>query len=470
MFSSPLTREGVDYAWNQLLTRAGIDPASMPVTMSYASSKSLSGAPTIIVEPCNPSAWDSILRRKPNSISWLPVSQVIPPGAALPFGDPIPVPFWGSNSQDGDKPFAELQSSKSILFHADIVAATMFMLSRWEETVVPIRDEHGRFPATASTAYKQGFLDRPIVDEYALILREWLKVLLPTWQPRPRAYSLKLSHDVDNIRRFRNAYTAVRTLGGDLLKRRSIRQAWRTILGTTCPEQDPYFAGLLLLAQISRENALGNDAFYFMATTPGPMESDYDLASRRVRRCIETLQKQGFEIGFHAGYYTFNDPARLAMEKARFAAIVGQTHFGGRQHFLRFEAPNTWRHWEQAGMMYDSTICYADHEGFRCGTCHPFRPFDMEKNRELDLWEQPLIIMENTLGDYRGLAPEGAETRILDLAQRCQYVEGTFTLLWHNSSLQGRWQSWAEMYHRVVGTLAGCDKHHASQSTDYEPG
>ena len=48
----------------------------------------------------------------------------------------------------------------------DILAASFFMLTRWEEYVNRTRDNHNRFQATASLAYKQGFLDRPIVNEY----------------------------------------------------------------------------------------------------------------------------------------------------------------------------------------------------------------------------------------------------------------------------------------------------------------
>ena len=40
------------------------------------------------------------------------------------------------------------------------------MLSRYEELITKDRDQHNRFPATASVAFKAGFLDRPIVSEY----------------------------------------------------------------------------------------------------------------------------------------------------------------------------------------------------------------------------------------------------------------------------------------------------------------
>jgi hypothetical protein len=462
----PLRRDGVAYAWRQLSQRAGITQGhpsgtgfeGLDVSVYYSRPDQVQPErPGIIVVPCDDAAWGALLERAPHSLDWLPAPEVVPRDAQLSFDMDIPVLFWGSGAEDGRKPFAELRSDGTVVFYADIIAATFFMLSRWEEMDVPLRDEHERFPGTASVACKQGFLGRPVVDEYALILREWLKLLLPGWAPKTRPFSVKLSHDVDQIRRFPNWRVAVRTFGGDLLKRRNPRHAWQTgvdaVAQKVALDRTPYFRGVHSLAELSHR--YGMDAtFCFMTAEPGPRENDYDPTSPLVRHCIADLRKQGFGIGLHAGYHTFNDPLRLAEEKARLDAVLGETQYGGRQHYLRFRVPDTWRHWERVGFTYDSTMTYADHEGFRCGTCHPFRPFDVEQNRELLLREWPLIVMDTTLHRYRGLTPEQGEARILELAGRCKQVEGTFTLLWHNSSLDWEWRPWAEMYRRIAWALA----------------
>lgn len=444
----------VEYALRQLLRRAGVDQCNLPLTVLYGDYSTKGEGACLVIEPCADSDWKALLHRMPSTAPWIPACEAVPPGITLPFSDRVPVLFWGKRAEDGDKPFAELRPNRTVVFHADILAATFFMLSRWEETVVPTRDEHDRFPGTASVAYKQRFLDRPIVDEYAMILRAWLRVLLPRWEPKPRRFRVKLSHDIDWVRRLPNCYAAIRALGGDVVKRHSLRCAWKTLRGAIQPHQDPYFHGIGSLARLSQQYGLGDDAFYFMAADQGPLGPDYDVAAPLTKRCLENLRRQGFEIGLHAGYQTFNDPGRLAEEKARLEGVLGDTAYGGRQHFLRFQVPATWRHWEQVGLGYDSTMTYADHEGFRCGTCHPFRPFDVEQNRELALWEHPLMVMDGTLREYRGLTPQQGEARILELARRCRRVEGTFSLCWHNSSLDGPWWGWAQVYERVVRALA----------------
>ena len=47
-----------------------------------------------------------------------------------------------------------------------------------------------------------------------------------------------------------------------------------------------------------------------------------------------------------------------------------------RQHYLRWRAPTTWQNWEDAGLDYDSTVGYADHVGFRAGTCYEYPIFN----------------------------------------------------------------------------------------------
>jgi hypothetical protein len=467
--SSPLTEQAKLYTWRQLAQRAGIVGVAgssmngferLGISVHYGSiDYAQIEKPALIVLPCADEDWNALLVREPCTLDWIDASEILPHADTRLFGDcQVPVLFWGKDSGSGNKPFVDRYADNAIVFNVDIVAGTFFMLSRWEETVVSDRDEHGRFPAAASVAYKQGFLDRPIVDEYALVLREWLKVLLPQWEPERRTFSVKLSHDIDNISRFRNPYTAMRTFGGDLLKRRNPRRAWSTardaLAQVVAPAQTDYVRGIHSLADLSRGHSLDNDAFYFMANGLGPFGCGYNPTSSVVKKCIEDLREKGFEIGFHPSYNTFQNPAQLAEEKAHMDAVLGETNYGGRQHFLRFQVPDTWRHWEQVGLTYDSTLTYADHAGFRCGTCHPFRPFDVEQNRELDLLEVPLIVMDGTLRNYRDLTPEEGEARILELAQRCKQVEGTFTLLWHNTSLDGEWRPWREMYQRAVRMLA----------------
>ncbi len=74
----------------------------------------------------------------------------------------------------------------------DILGAIFFMLSRFEEVVLPDRDKHDRFPATASLAWNGGFLYRPIVDEYVEVLWAMMKRLWPDAKAASRQHQGEL--------------------------------------------------------------------------------------------------------------------------------------------------------------------------------------------------------------------------------------------------------------------------------------
>jgi hypothetical protein len=464
MLGPSVSSNAIWYARRQLAQRAGIvsrDPTesgfeALSVPVYYGHPVEVSSAqPAVFVVPCGEDAWKELLALPDHSLDWLSQDRVLPSGAELPFGDAVPVLFWGDGYEDGNKPFAERLGDGSIIFYADIFAVALFMLSRWEETVVSTLDDHDRFPAAASVAYRQGFLDRPIVDEYALILREWLKVIRPRFEPVTRRFSVRLSHDVDDVRRFSWPYRIGRAIGIALRRRRALLQYGRDFV-SLLRSPDP-FTGIYQLADLSEQYGFSS-AFYFQAAESGAYDRGYDLASRHIRGCVNALRERGHEIGFHGGYRAFADRERLLREKARFERSLDQPARGGRQHYLRFIAPQTWRIWEEVGLEYDSTLGFADHEGFRCGSCHPFRPFDLEKNRELDLLEVPLLVMDGTLRRYRGLTPQQGKDVILKIAQRCYQVNGVFTMLWHNSSLEGEWQPWFAMYQHVLRCLAAMEE------------
>lgn len=455
------TLQSAQYAWQQLLTRAGFAQPEISSTPFEASGVKFYydfpeqiqvPGPKIIIVPCPVQSWQALLTCAEHNLQWVPLRNTVPEGYQLPFSDPIPILFWGAGYEDGHKPFAERREDGTVVFYADIIAATLFMLTRWEETMVPERDQHNRFPATASVAYKQGFLDRPVVDEYALILQAWLQTVSPAWSPQLSEFSIKLSHDIDFVRR-----ASWRTLGGDLLKRRNLSLVLQTLLGMVAPHTDPYLRGLYELANLSEQNGF-QSTFYFMAAQRGLFDPGYDPTSKLAQRCIQEMRRRGHEVGFHPGYATYNDAVRFMDEKRRMDQALGTNRYGGRQHVLRFQAPDTWRLWEQAGLAYDSTLTYADHEGFRCGTCHAYQPFDVEQDRQLDVLEIPLIVMEGTLKQYRHLTPEAGAERILALAQRCKQVNGVFTLLWHNASMHGEWASWAAMYRQILPRLAEMER------------
>jgi len=439
-----LTPNAIEYGRERLFDIAGAQGLDVPFV--YGPADTPLPAPGILILPAPPDAWQQLLHLPPNSLDWLPAEAFFPPGYPRPFDDALPVLFWGEGRQ-GQQP-VWVREDGSVVFQVDILAAALFMLTRWEETILPDRDQHDRFPATASVAYRQGFLDQPIVDRYAMILRAWLQRLQPGWTPRGRAFRWRLSHDIDHLRMFHSLTQFLRFLAADL---RRGRWAWLRddITGMITSRwrfsHNPGIFGIRELARLD-ESVNAQGYFYILVDARGRFGRQDDITHPDFLALLQELENRGHVVGLHPGYDSYLALDNLLAEKRHLEALLGHSIAHARQHYLRFQVPETWRILERAGIATDATLGYADHEGFRAGTSHPFPPFLWEEDRALTLVEHPLLIMENTLMQYRGLQPDQGLQRMRLLARRVAEVEGEYHLLWHNTSVVREWRPWFAIY------------------------
>ncbi|WP_322629719.1 polysaccharide deacetylase family protein [Halothiobacillus sp.] len=351
----------------------------------------------------------------------------------------------------GDSAPSLRKEANSLRLPIDIFGSAFFMLSRYEEMVTPDRDEQDRFPAWASLAHKEGFLDRPIVDEYIEVLWSAMSCLWPELARRQRHFRVQVSHDVDHTSRyaFCGLRKMIRRVGGDVLLRQNysalLNGPW-TWLTTrdTLKASDPYNTFDWIMDR-SEENDL-KSAFYFMTGVTNPQrEGDGDIDHPSTRDLIRRIHARGHEIGLHPSFETYLDPDQLRREADKLRSVLDEEgvpseRLGGRMHYLRWRTPDTMRAWAQAGMVYDSTLGYADQAGFRCGTCHEYPGFDIENGVACEIKIRPLIVMECSVFSPKYMSHSEAEgvVAIEKIRRLCEKFDGQFTLLWHNSEFTSK--------------------------------
>jgi len=175
------------------------------------------------------------------------------------------------------------------------------------------------------------------------------------------------------------------------------------------------------------------------------------------------LRELGFELGVHPGYDTFRHRPRLASEVEYLQRALRLHSPGGRQHYLRW-SPDTWLDWEACGLSYDSSLGFADRFGFRAGTAFPYRPWSWRDNRELNLIEVPLILMDCTPVKYMNLSRAEGLARIQTLIRRIERTGGVFTLLWHNTPLlDPDYDGW---YERILDLVADVPPFHVPANAE----
>jgi Family of unknown function (DUF7033) len=333
---------------------------------------------------------------------------------------------------------------QSLHLDLDVFGATFFSLTRYEEAVRGDRDEHGRFPPEATLAVADGFHDRPVVDEYVEVLRAAIARTWPRLELRRPQAGLRLSHDVDWPTHPRSSLPAtIKAAAGDVIRRRDpslalLRGRAQLARAAGRPDRDPYNTFEWIMER--SEQAGLRSAFYFMTARTDPrFDSGYSLDDPWIRKLLRRIHARGHELGLHPSYGTLGRPELLLKERDMLLAAcaelgIEQDDWGGRQHFLRWRNPDTWRAWADAELAYDSTLGYGRNPGFRCGTSHEYPAFDVVEQRPLPLRERPLIVMDMALTEGRG-EHAGVVEHVRMLADRCRMFGGDFTLLWHNSQL-----------------------------------
>lgn len=342
---------------------------------------------------------------------------------------------------------------KKITLHFDFLTLPFVMLSRFEETLPKPRDSHGRFLFKDSLADKYGFIDVPIVDEYALLIRSIVKKEFPDLEIVPRKSDFISTHDIDLISRFGKAYTNLHTLAADLLKYRSWAQ-FRTSMAQyrACSRdelKDPY----LLAAEMLLEKDLDakrKSLFFVKSLRTGDEDATYDIFGTQAAHLIRTIEGRGGEVGLHGSYPSIDNPSSFTKEKIYLENVTEHSITKGRQHFLRFDIKTTPKLWQNAGISDDYTLGFAEREGFRCGTCHPYPLYDLQNDVPLNVTEHPLIAMDGTFFQYQSLEPAAALQKIKQLQATCEAAEGDFILLWHNTFV---WREFAPWYNEVFCKL-----------------
>lgn len=342
-------------------------------------------------------------------------------------------------------------------FPFDPFAATFYFISRYEEYLPYVGDLYDRFRAHESLAYKNGFLQEPLVDHWCLWIRDALKALHPAYEFPERHYSYISTIDIDNAYAYRQK-GMMRTLGGYLrslmtLDFGAIGERSRVLLGL---EKDPFDT---YDHQMDLQRRYELDPIYFLLLADyGYNDKNVPYTSDQLRSLIKHLADHAY-AGIHPSFNSNRYPEKLRTEIGRLADIVKREVIRSRQHFLILDLPYTYRRLLDLGIQEEYSMGFAAEVGFRAGTATPFFFYDLEMEQVTKMKVYPFMVMEATLKYYMEQSPDQALATIKRLIASVKEVGGTFISLWHNESLSEHkhWKGWSYVYEEMVkeATLNG---------------
>ncbi len=345
---------------------------------------------------------------------------------------------------------------------SDIVAAAFFFLSLHEQWSSAARDRFDRFPASASLLGARGELVRPVIAEYASQLRAVLQSAgydadnAKRYDGRNAA--AVMTHDIDYLSKFTPGLLFREVVKNFLFNRRGVPaaarlQRLREYLAFAREDSDPYVLSVHRMLAIEEERGI-RGSWLFKAGGRDKRDVSYRLEGARARRMLGLLEEKGHDVGLHPSFHAHTDAAMLGREQERLRVAVRDDLRSVRQHYLRFVYPETWRQQAAAGFFVDSTLGFAEEEGFRNGSCHPFLPWDLDRGEALPIWELPLTVMDGTLAQYRALSPEDACGRIDALLRIVDEARGVAVLLFHNTAFDAHdFPGWGDVFTHAADSI-----------------
>ncbi len=340
-------------------------------------------------------------------------------------------------------------SSVDSFFPFDIFAASFYLVSRYEEYLPYTADKFGRFPAKESLAFKHGFLEEPVVDSWALLLKRKLLELYPQLNFNKRNFCFQPTIDIDNAYAHlykgfaRTVLSVIQTGYKSPLK---LIEKIKVLMGM---KRDPYDNYDFLNFLEKKYNI--RTLYFVLFSEYGKYDKNLPMKSKQFKTLINKIAKSN-EIGLHPSFQSNNSYKKLLLEKNELEKLIKKEIEHSRQHFLMLKVPATYDNLIQAGIKSDYSMGYASQPGFRAGTCTPFYFFNLKTNKSTNLQLIPFALMDVCFRDYLKSSPAIALKKIKKIITSIKKVDGLFVSLWHNESLGSNNQhfTWRHVYERML--------------------
>jgi len=335
-------------------------------------------------------------------------------------------------------------------FPFDPFALSFYLITRYEEYLPFEPDEHGRFRAELSLAYRQNFLRVPLVDVLAHQLKKMLEDRYPGLKIPGQPFRFIPSFDIDiAFAHLGKGWARAGAAWAKLFLKADIKQIKERALTIAGKIADPY-DNFDLHLELAKK--YGHALLYFVLIGDfSQFDRNTSYKSFRFRDLIIKLSLSA-EIGLHPSYRSHLRPEIYEKEKRRLGDLGKFEVSKNRFHFLRLKFPESYRLLISQGISDDYSLGYSTMNGFRASTCTPFLFYDLEKEEITNLRIHPFIFMDSAIIDHLKLNPQDAVTEIRELADQVKMLGGEAIGIWHNYSLseKGQYKGWQEVMRNVI--------------------
>lgn len=367
------------------------------------------------------------------------------------FLKPVPLLF-----EEGIRPQAiecfELNFYKAFFetsgdFPFDIFAASFYLLSRYEEWLPHEKDQFGRFAHTGSLAFKEGFLQTPLINIWLHDFKKALKDKFPELIFHRNNFKFLPTYDIDI------AYSYLykgwkRNAGG--LARSVLFGRWGElkdrILVLMKKKKDPFdaYEWLDSLHLYCRTRAY---YFFLLAKDQKGYDKNISPDSDGLQDLIR-YHSGGYTVGIHPSWQSTEETSLLGEEVELLEKLTGKKIAYSRQHYIRITLPETFRRLIHVGIEKDFSMGYGDINGFRASFAGSFFWYDLEKESATKLQLFPFCFMDANSYYEQKMDPRQALHELMTYYHSIKKVNGLMVTIWHNQFLGSdpMFEGWNKLY------------------------
>jgi len=339
-------------------------------------------------------------------------------------------------------------------FPFDIFAASFYLMSRYEEYLSHKKDIYGRYAHDNSLAFREGFLQLPLINVWMEDFKNCLQLKFPSLTTHYSPFTFLPTYDIDEAYSYKYKQ-GWRTMGG--LMKSMVNGQWsmvaerlKVLLGT---RKDP-FDSFDWMDQLHRQFDLRPIYFFLISNKTGKYDKNISPSKRPMNHLIREHSDR-YSIGIHPSWQSGDDPEKLKLEMLRLGHIAGKQINSSRQHYIRFTLPQTYRQLIDLGIESDFSMGYGSINGFRASVTSSFFWYDMEREKQTKLLLYPFCFMEANSFYEQKYSTQKAFEELKHYFDMVRSVNGTLITIWHNSFLgtSRQFRGWRELYQQFISLV-----------------
>ncbi len=334
----------------------------------------------------------------------------------------------------------------------DIFAASFYLLSRYEEYLPHVPDAYGRYDAEESIAFKNHFLQQPVVDVWAYKFKTKLQKKFPEVVFPKKEYTIKPIIDVPIAYYFKQKgllRTLARTLT-DLVEFK-FKKIYTRFLVLIKLKKDPYDTYKYIINKQKKYNY--KFIFFFLLGD----YSSYDKNINSTKRAYISLIKQIADyslVGLKISYFAISDVRQLKKEKLRLETITNRVLKATRNSYSKLNLPETYRNLIDLEIKEDYTMGYTNYLGFRAGTCTPFLFYDLDYEIQTPLELVPYSILDFALLKHHSYLDK--KKAVNQIITEIKNVNGLCVPVFHNYTFSDlpKWKTFKDLFNEILESNA----------------